>query len=81
MRTAEIATAAVQAKSTIDDSVIRAKVKLFCNIFRTFYYRSPPLGTIMMERINLRVRFGLQCLTRSCAATTVGQRVYERSRG
>ena len=40
-RTAEIATAAVQANSTIDDSVIRAKVKLSCNISRTFLLPFP----------------------------------------
>ena len=81
-RTAELATAAALAKSTLDDSVRRAYIKLS--------YNGVSRISVLPFPASLNKSDGTQQLTRSvrsamtdisCAATTVIKRAYVRPRG
>ena len=81
-RTAELATAGAPAKSTLDDSVMRAYVKLF--------YTDVSSISVLPFPASLDMSDGTRQLTPSvwsaitdyaCAATTVAKRAYVRTRG
>ena len=76
-RTSRMATAAATAKSTLDDSVKCAYVKLHYKAHPAFLCRRSPLLISLTARSNLRARLNLQHSTVSCATTTVVQRVYD----
>ena len=81
-RTSAIATAEATAKATLADSIERAYVMLPYNDASPIsVLQFPPSLNKSGGAKQLKRSVGLQCLTYSCAATTVLIMAYERPRG